>query len=214
MELNLTNIFSADFGLRTFLDLTGILILVRFIYYPAYKNSDFVFSFFMFNFIVFMLTYFLHNVEVSMGLTFGLFAIFSMLRYRTESISIKEMTYLFVSIAIAMLCAIIKTSPAGLTIIVTGVLVLTWFVDSNLFLKKEVRRTVLFEKIELIKPENHKLLMRDLRERTGLDIHRFYVQKIDFLRDTAALKVFYYENRCLENGIEYIEEYEGEISEV
>ncbi|KAA3656939.1 MAG: DUF4956 domain-containing protein [Calditrichaeota bacterium] len=214
MELNIMYLFTVDFGIRLVLDLSAIVILVRFIYYPAYKNSDFVFSFFMFNFIVFALTYFLHNVEVSMGLTFGLFAIFSMLRYRTESISIKEMTYLFVSIAIAMLCAIIKTSPVGLTVIVTGVLAITWFVDSNLFLKKEMQKSILFEKIELIKPENHIMLMHDLRERTGLNIHRFHVNKIDFLRDSAVLKVFYYERQGEEMGVSTVEEFTGELSEV
>lgn len=202
----LTNIFTLDFGIRTLINLTAITILVRFLYYPTYKNSDFVFSYFLFNFIVFILTIFLHNVEVSMGLTFGLFAIFSMLRYRTESISIKEMTYLFVSIAIAMLCAIIKTTPLGLSLIISGILALTWFIDSNFFLKKEIRRTILYEKIDLIKPENQEVLLRDLQKRTGLNIHRFYVQKIDFLRDTAVLKVFFYEQPGQQNGVEIEEE--------
>ncbi len=203
--MSLTNMFSVDFLIRTLIDLVAITILVRVLYYPIYKNSEFVFSYFLFNFIVFLLTLFLHNIEVSMGLTFGLFAIFSMLRYRTESISIKEMTYLFLSIAIAMLCAIINTTPLGIATIVGFILLLTWFVDSNLFLKKEVRRTVLYEKIDLIKPENHNKLLRDLQKRTGLNIHRFYVQKIDFLRDTAVLKIFYYEKQGEQNGVDHAE---------
>lgn len=193
--LNLTNAFSENFLIRTLIDLVAITVLVRFLYYPTYKNSDFVFGYFLFNIIVFLLTLFLHNIEVSMGLTFGLFAIFSMLRYRTESISIKDMTYLFLSIAIAMLCAIINLTPIGIASIIGFILLLTWFVDSNLFLKKEIRRTVLYEKIDLIKPENHEKLLHDLRKRTGLNIHRFYVQKIDFLRDTAVLKIFFYEKK-------------------
>src|SRR3954470_4357218 len=105
--------FSSKIGFRLLIDLATIFVLVRLIYYPLYKQSEFFFMFVIFNLIIFMISFLLNKVDLSMGAAFGLFAVFSMLRYRTESISIKDMTYLFLCIAIGLVTAVtkIKDSP-------------------------------------------------------------------------------------------------------
>ncbi len=95
-----------EFFIRLCINVVSLFILVRFLYYRKSPNRDFLFTFYLFGFVVFIITRVLHNVEISMGFAFGLFAVFTMLRYRTESISIKEMTFLFIVIGIALLNAV------------------------------------------------------------------------------------------------------------
>ena len=135
-----------------------------------------------------------------MGAAFGLFAVFSMLRYRTEDISIKDMTYLFLTIAIGLVTAVtkIKDTDDSLEYIFLGglnlvILALTYLLESNILMKKETSKTVLYENIELIKAGRNEELLRDLKERTGMNIHRYSIQKIDFLKDAASIKIYYYE---------------------
>ncbi len=126
-----------------------------------------------------------------MGAAFGLFAVFSMLRYRTEGISMKEMTYLLLAIALGLINAI------GLNLlpifVFNLILVLFIFVlDHPMIFKQEQSKAISYENIEMIKPENHQLLLDDLRKRTGLNIHRFSISSIDFLKDATSIIVYYY----------------------
>jgi hypothetical protein len=135
-----------------------------------------------------------------MGAAFGLFAVFGMLRYRTEDISIKDMTYLFLVIAMGLISAVLKLDKIkyyyefGVIAGVNGIIMITaWLLESNLLMKRELTKTILYENIELIKAEEEANLLEDLRKRTGLDIHRYSVLKIDFLRDMATIKIYYHE---------------------
>ena len=193
LENALHSPLSLNYLIRFLINIVTVFILVRFLYYPTNRNREFVFSYMLFNFIVFNLCFFLHKIEIQLGFGFGLFAIFSMLRYRTESISIKEMTYLLLSIALGMLLAIANLSHLELGIIAASTLLMTLLVGSNFFLKPELKRTVQYEVIENIKPENRQKLIADLEDRLGLSIHRLVVKRIDFLRDTAMVTVYYYE---------------------
>jgi hypothetical protein len=192
--------FASKIGFRLLIDLATIFVLVRLIYYPTYKQSEFFFMFVIFNLIIFMISFLLNKVDLSMGAAFGLFAVFSMLRYRTESISIKDMTYLFLCIAIGLLTAVTKIKDAvdmyeyifliGLN---GAILLLTWFLETNRFVKKEMTKFITYENIELIQSHRQKDLLDDIRQRTGINVHRLSVQRINFLKDSAIIKIYYYE---------------------
>lgn len=185
---------------RLLIDIFSVFVLIRLIYYPIYKHRDLFFTFFIFNLIIFLISFLLNKVDLSMGAAFGLFAVFSMLRYRTEDISIKDMTYLFLVIAIGLVSAVTKVKDTednieyiflvGINVVI---LVITYLLESNIFMKKEVVKVVLYENIELIKAGRHEELLEDLKLRTGFNVHRYTVQKIDFLKDAAQIKVYFYE---------------------
>lgn len=171
-------------------------VVVRGIYYPIHRNKEFLFTYFLFNSIIFMILYAMTNVKMEAGIGFGLFAVFSILRYRTEDIPIKEMVYLFIIIAIALINALAsKKVSIAETVFANVVIVGMIYMLENLWLmRKESSKVISYEKIENIKPENYQQLLQDLRERTGLDIHRAEIKTIDFLRDVTLMKIFFYTN--------------------
>ncbi|MCH8331195.1 MAG: DUF4956 domain-containing protein [Bacteroidetes bacterium] len=175
-------------------DFLIIFILIRLIYYPIYKNKDYVITFFLFNILIFFICYLLSSVKLSIGFAFGLFAVFSILRFRTLPISIKEMTYLFLVIGIGVFNAIStkKVSYAELLFTNFGIVLLAYIMEKVWLIRNEESKMVTYEKIDLIKPENEEKLLSDLRERTGLPIHRVEIRRIDFLRDVARMQVFYF----------------------
>lgn len=191
---------ASKFGWRLLIDFASVFILIRFIYYPLYKHRELFFTFFIFNLIIFLISFLLNKVELSMGAAFGLFAVFSMLRYRTEDISIKDMTYLFLTIALGLVSAVtkIKDTPdylehLFLCLINGTTLLITWLLESRVLMKKEMVKILIYENIELIKTERKDEMMADIRNRTGINAHRFSIQKIDFLKDSAQIKIYYYE---------------------
>lgn len=186
---------SLKFFVRLAVDLVSVFILIRFIYYPNYRTKEFFFTFFIFNLIIFLITYMMNKVEMSMGAAFGLFAVFSIMRYRSEDISIKDLTYLFLVIAIGLITAVSKGGWDELSLINAIIIVVTLLLESNLLMKRELGKSVLYENIEMIKAENQEKLLEDLRTRTGLNIHRFSITKVDFLRDMATIRVYYYDTK-------------------
>ncbi len=184
------------FFVRLLVDLLTVTILTRLIYYRIYRRTDLFLTFFGFNLVIFLITYLLNKVQMSMGAAFGLFAVFSMLRYRTEGLSAKDMTYLFIVISLGLISAIIKGSWDELGL-VNGMIVLSvWLLEGNWLIKRELTKNVQYDKIELIVPERRAELIRDLRVRTGLDIHRVEIQAMDFLRDSALIMIFYYQTNA------------------
>lgn len=186
---------SLKFFVRLLIDLVSVGILIRLIYFRIYRTSEYFFTFFIFNLIIFLITFLLNKVEMSMGAAFGLFAVFSMLRYRTEGISIKDMTYLFLVIAMGLITAIGKGNWDELSLLNGIILLFTFLLESNLLFRKEESRLIVYDNMELVKPENRQLLKEDLEARTGLKINRIGVSKVDFLRDTAQVRVFFFEDR-------------------
>lgn len=184
---------SKKFFIRLAIDLSSVLILIRFIYFQVYKTKDLFFTYIIFNLIIFLISFSLNKAELSMGAAFGLFAVFSMLRYRTEDISIKDMSYLFLSIALGVLNAVTKGGWEELSTISAIILLITWLLESNWLMKKESSKVIFYDQIELIPTENHEQLMADIRLRTGIPVHRVLIQKIDFLRDSAQIRIYYYE---------------------
>ncbi|HLG35921.1 MAG TPA: DUF4956 domain-containing protein [Bacteroidia bacterium] len=181
------------FFMRMGINLASMIILIRFIYFPAHKSREYFFTFFIFNLLIFLITYLLNKVEMSLGAAFGLFAVFSMLRYRTEGISIKDMTYLFLVIAIGLINAVSKGGWDEFVLINLIILAFTYLLESNLLMKRETTKIIQYENIELIKPERREELILDIEARTGIKVNRFDIIKVDFLRDTATIIVHYYE---------------------
>jgi len=185
--------FNLDFFVRLALNMLSMIILIRLIYYKVYGRRDFFFTFFMFNLIIFIITVLLNsNSGFSIGAAFGLFAIFAMLRYRTEDISARDMTYLFMSITIGLISSINMGTMLEIIIIDAIILLAAYLIEGNVFAKAEFVKSIQYEKIELVTPENEAGLLKDLKERTGLKIHKVHVKRIDFLRDTAEIKVYYH----------------------
>jgi len=193
MDIEVFDKLGDKFFLRLLVDVVSVAILIRFVYFRMYRKKDFFFTFFMFNVTIFIITYLLNKVDMSMGAAFGLFAVFSLLRYRTENISEKDMTYLFIVIAIGLITASIKGTYFENALINFIIIAFAFFLDGNLLVKNELVQTVQYENIENIKPQNSEILLADLKNRTGLDIHKVSIQNIDFLRDTAELKIYYYD---------------------
>jgi hypothetical protein len=127
-----------------------------------------------------------------MGAAFGLFAVFSMLRYRTENISAKDMTYLFIVIALGLIMAVSQGNILTLLLIAGIVVFFTVLLESNWLVKREYAQQVYYEKIELIHKERQLELIADLKKVTGLDIHRIEIQEIDLLKDAAKIIVYYH----------------------
>lgn len=175
-------------------DILTMLLIFGLIYFPNYQNKEFMFTFFLFNIIIFIITFVLNKTNISMGAAFGLFAVFSMLRYRTEGISMKEMTYLLIAIALGLINAIgLNLLPI---VVFNSIFVAFIFVlDHPMVFKQEVSKTVIYENIDLIRPENRELLMEDLRKRTGFDIHRYSIMSFDFLKDATSITIYYYKNK-------------------
>jgi len=204
--LNELELFKADlFDANDFYELVfrfGInllfsFIVIRSLYYPLTKRKDYLFTYFLLNIVIFFVCSLLNSVKLSMGFAFGLFAIFGILRYRTESLPIKEMTYLFTIIAIAIINALANKKISYAELAFTNVVIVSavFLIEKAWFLTHETSQSVLYDQIEMIKPENHAALIEDLKERTGLEIHRIKVGKIDFLKDVADIKVYYYQNQ-------------------
>lgn len=191
---------SAKLGLRFLVDFLSVLVLIRFVYFPIYKKRELFFTYFVFNIVIFMICFLLNKVDLSMGAAFGLFAVFSMLRYRTEDISLKDMTYLFLVIAIGLISAVTKikgtadSTEAMFVGCINGlIIVVAYLLESKLLMKKEAVKTIVYENINLIESSREKELIEDIKKRTGINVHRVSVQKIDFLKDSAVIKIFYFE---------------------
>lgn len=180
---------------KLFLNLGPAFIIIRLLYYPKSKEKDYLFTFFVFNLLTFFICYLLRKVPMEMGLAMGLFAVFGILRYRTESIPIKEMTYLFIVIGLAMINALSNKSISWSELIATNFIILfvTYGIEVLWFKKQKKTKLLIYEKIENILPEKSTELIDDLQQRTGLKVFKAEVQDIDFLKDTAQIKIFYEE---------------------
>lgn len=199
-KINLAGIEIID--LPSFLELVGrfalnmvvILILVRWLYYSTTKRKEYLFTYILISSLIFLLCYLLAGVKLQIGFALGLFAIFGIIRYRTSSIPIKEMTYLFLIIGVSIINALADTKTSVAEVLFTNfvIIVITFCMEKIWLQKHELSKIIIYEKINLIKPENNQDLLNDLQERTGIrKIKRVEIGKIDFLKDTCTLQIFY-----------------------
>ena len=198
-----------ELGLRFFLNVIVCWVLVQFFYYRKSRRRDYYFTFMIFSTAMLMLLYIMGNVEVGVGLTLGLFAIFGVIRYRTETVPIREMTYLFVIIALAAMNGLApfyklvgaagahphyELSRSALLITALSnalVVALVWVLENERLLKHTSAKLVLYDRIDLIVPERRAELIGDLEKRVGVKVDNLEVGHVDFLRDAAFIKVYY-----------------------
>ena len=175
-------------------NLVFLTIIIRFLYYTKTKRKDYLFTYYLIGTITFFLCFGLKKFGIDTGMGLGLFAIFGIIRYRTDAIEIKEMTYLFLIIGVSVVNALINGSMSvgEVMLINISVVVITYILEFMWLMKHETRKTITYERIDLILPEKYEEMKADLQARTGLNINRFDIGKIDFLNDTALIRIYYF----------------------
>ncbi|PWR72148.1 DUF4956 domain-containing protein [Methanospirillum lacunae] len=175
------------------------LIIVRGIYYPHRRAQDYVFTFMAFSVVVYLIMGLFTSVELSIGAGFGLFALFSVLRYRTDTVPIREMTYLFVIIALPILNSILFGSGQYVNMVLSNLMIILvlWILEKKWGFRYEQCKLVRYERIELVRADMRDELIADIRDRTGLPVTKVEVIEMDYLRDSADLMISYDENAPL-----------------
>lgn len=178
---------------RFTMNLLVIIAIVIGLYAKNSRRKDFYFSYIAISIVIFLLCFLLANVKMELGFALGLFAIFSIIRYRTDSIPIKEMTYLFVVIVVSVINALANKKVSYAELIMTNLLIvgLLYILEKILHLRQEITYQVLYEKIENVQAGKEEELLADLKLRTGKNIKRFEIERIDFLRDVAFINIFF-----------------------
>lgn len=198
-----------ELGIRFFLNLLVCWVIVHFFYYKKSKRRDYYFTYLVFSSSMLLLLYVMGNVEIGVGLTLGLFAIFGVIRYRTETVPIREMTYLFVIIALAAVNGLapiyrivgaVSNNPhyalnvgALAATVLSNLLmvVLIAVLESEKLLKHTSTKLVLYDRIENIIPERQEELIADIEKRIGVHVDNIEVGHVDLLKDSAFVKVYY-----------------------
>ena len=178
--------------LRFVINCFFVFLLIHFFYYRKSRRLDYYFTFSLISISIFFLIFLLGSVKIKVGMALGLFAIFGIIRYRTETIPVREMTYLFVIISLSVINAIaLNLSYAELLVANIIYVLAAWILESYRGLKHVSSKLVLYDRIELARPDCMEELKEDLHKRTGLKIIRVEIGSINFLHDTAMLKVYY-----------------------
>lgn len=179
---------------RLLVNIIFLTVIIRFLYYPRTRRKDYLFTYYLIGLITFFLCFSLKKLQLDVGMGLGLFAIFGIIRYRTDTIEIKEMTYLFLIIGVSVINSLASKQISFMEVMIINLSVvgLTFGLEYMWLLKHETRKTINYEKIHLIRPESYDEMKADLENRTGLAINRFEIGKIDFLNDTAQVRIYYY----------------------
>jgi uncharacterized membrane protein len=196
MELLGIPLFDDDFYkmiIRFLLNLFFLTAVVKFIYYKRSQKKEYLFTFYLIGIVVFFLCFTLKKYELDLGMALGLFAIFGILRYRTQPLEVREMTYLFVVIGIAVMNGLSNKKMSYAEIIAANsIIVVALYTLERYWARTEVfSKEVLYETIENIRPENHDKLKEDLEKRLGVRVTHFEIGNVNFLRDVAKITVHY-----------------------
>ena len=177
---------------RFLLNACFVGIIIHYLYYPKSHHRDYYFAFWLLSVSIFMLIYLMDGSKIKVGVALGLFAVFGIIRYRTESIAIRDMTYLFFIVALSVVNAMsIRLSILEL-FTANGIFLLTaWIAESNRLVRHTSYKYIRYDNIDLIQPDKRDKLITDLEQRTGLKILHVEIGSIDFLRDCALLKIHY-----------------------
>lgn len=198
----------AELIMRFVFNLIVTLTIVRYIYFPKTHRREFLFTFILIGIVIFLMCFLLESVKLQLGFALGLFAVFGIIRYRTTTIPIKEMTYLFIVIGLSVVNALAnkKVSYAELLFTNLAVIAITYFVEGFKKLENESFTVVQYEKIEMVKPEHKKELLDDLEKRLGIKISRIEIANFDYQRDVAKIFVYFFKSRQIwadQEDIEY-----------
>jgi uncharacterized membrane protein len=187
----------AELALRFFFNFIVTFSIIRYVYYPKTHRRDFLFTFLLIGIVVFLMCFLLESVKLQLGFALGLFAVFGIIRYRTTTIPIKEMTYLFVVIGLSVVNALANKKVSYAELLFTNLIVIaaTLFIERFKNLENESFAIVLYEKIELINPNRKSELLADLQARLGIKIARIEISNIDLQKDTAKIYVYFFKSK-------------------
>lgn len=177
------------------INLLAAVIIARGIYYPRKRTQDYIFTFLAFSTVIYLVMGLFTSVELSIGVGFGLFALFSVLRYRTDTVPIREMTYLFVMVALPIMNSILYNSGEIVKLCLSDFVIIAvlFILEQKWGFRYEQKKLIKYEKIDLIRADEHYRLIEDLRDRTGLAITQVEIVEIDFIRDSADIIITYEE---------------------
>jgi hypothetical protein len=183
--------------IRFTFNLLVVGIIVRGLYYTITRKKNYLFSFMLIGVVVFLVCFLLDKLGINLAFALGLFAIFGIIRYRTNPIPIKEMTYLFVVIGVSVVNGLTTKEVSYLELVFANIIIIliVYVLERLWLMKNEAKKIIDYEKIELIQPDKRAELVEDLKKRTGLPINRVEIGRIDFLRDTVRLLIYYQEDR-------------------
>ncbi len=205
-----TNFFNPDallaLVIRFSFNFLVIGIIVRGLYYSVSRRKNYLFAFILISTIVFLICFLLDSISLGIGFALGLFAIFGIIRYRTNPIPIKEMTYLFIVIGISVINGLSNMNISYLELVFTNVItiVVVYFLERVWLMKNESKKVIDYENIELVQPERRAELLKDLREKTKLDITKVEIGRINYLRDSVRLRIHYRDDNSEEDGVEML----------
>ncbi len=194
----------SELFLRFSLNALVLFVILQFIYIKNSRRRDFYFSYMAVGVVVFMLCFLLNSVKLELGFALGLFAIFGIIRYRTDAIPIKEMTYLFIIIGVAVMNALANKKVSYAELLFTNMVIIggLYALERHFKLKQEGSVSIVYENISNIHSDNYELLLHDLIEKTGINIEHFEIEKIDYLRDVANIKIYFHVNdNCYSQNI-------------
>lgn len=188
--------FDDDFYKMIFrfsINLIFMTVIIRYLYYQKSRNTDYLFTYFLIGIIVFFICFTLKKYELDLGMALGLFAIFGIIRYRTDPIPIREMTYLFVIIGISIMNALVNKKMSYAEVLASNTLITLaiFILESINVLSTEISKKIVYDNMDLIKKQNHQALKKDLEERTGLTINRIKVGNIDYFKPAANITIYY-----------------------
>src|SRR5258706_3596408 len=192
--MNGKELFTEYFLFRLLINTVSMIILVRYVYFHTYHKRDSFFTFFLLNFIVFLFAFMLEKTGAfaSLSSAFGLVAAFSLLRFRTETISMKDMTYLFIIMTFGLINSVMKATFIELIGLNAMIIAAVYIVDGNQIIRNQKMKTIEYPSLDNIKPDRQVQLIAELRERTGLDIRKITIEHIDFSKARVIIKVYYY----------------------
>ncbi len=197
LDIKLINV--SDFSellIRLILNTLILVFIVHFMYSKNSKRKDYYFSYMAIGVIVFLLCFLLNSVKLELGFALGLFAIFGIIRYRTDTIPIKEMTYLFIIIGVSVINALANKKVSYAELALTNAVIVggLWLLEKRLMLKQEKSIKLIYENISNVHRDKQDVLLQDLMDRTGIDIKRYEIEKIDFLKDIAVITLYFNAN--------------------
>ena len=205
-----TEFFDADafisLVIRFSFNFLVIAIIVRGLYYSVAKRKNYLFAFILISTVVFLICFLLDNITLGIGFALGLFAIFGIIRYRTNPIPIKEMTYLFIVIGISVINGLSNMNISYLELVFTNVItiIVVYFLERVWLMQNELKKIIEYENVDLIQPGRRAELIKDLKERTKLDITKVEIGRINYLRDSVRLKIHFKNDTTDEDGIEFV----------
>ena len=190
--------------LRFLIDIVFLTAIIRLSYYHFSKKTEFLFTFYLVGIVVFFLCFTLKKYELDLGLALGLFAIFGILRYRTEPLKVREMTYLFVVIGVSVINALSNKKMSYMEILTANsfIFIATYYLDRYWSLQRVTpkerispkdfgTKDIVYNSLENIKPEQFSLLKKELEDSLGVEILKLYINEVDFEKQTAKIKIRY-----------------------